>query len=212
MGDKISARSRNIAGQKFGRLTAVRRVTAGRASRWLFVCECGESHEARATHVVSGAISSCGCLRRESSHALHLKHGHALYVAKKSATYNTWVRMKQRCSNPNGSHYKDYGGRGIIVCDRWNGSYEAFLSDMGSRPSNNHSIDRIDVNGNYEPGNCRWATKLQQANNTRACRRVAWDGREWTISELATHAGMSKQKLWKRLRRGWSVDRAVGSR
>ncbi len=125
--------------------------------------------------------------------------------------YGIWVNMRLRCGSPRNKSFDNYGGRGIRVCDRWLESFEAFLGDMGRRPSPKHSIDRIDVNGNYEPGNCRWATRTEQGRNRRNNTRVTFDGREQTISEWAQERGISEGTISARLRHGCPSDVALAS-
>ena len=117
--------------------------------------------------------------------------------------------MIARCEVPHHHHYYMYGARGIVVCERWRNSFEAFLSDMGLKPSPTHSIDRIDSNGNYEPSNCRWATKIEQANNTRTNRFLEYKGIRKTKAEWARTMGIKIETLNTRMRLGWSVDMAL---
>lgn len=123
-------------------------------------------------------------------------------------TYRSWVAMKARCNNPNTKSYKDYGGRGIKVCDRWANSFVAFLEDMGERPEG-ETLDRIDLNGDYEPGNCRWLPRANQTRNTRRNKRITFRQETKTISEWAAEFGINPINLNRRLRRGWSVEEAL---
>jgi len=132
----------------------------------LYRCGCGTEFEARTTNVNTGRTRSCGCLQRtrsaETLRKLRLRHGRT-----GTRLHRIWVAMRRRCDYPAGHNYAYYGGRGITVCARWRDSFESFAGDMGEPPTEHHSIDRIDPDGNYEPGNCRWATRSEQMRNTR---------------------------------------------
>jgi len=202
-------------GDKFGRLTVrseFRRYDTnrnGRADRWLrCVCECGNSGEYQLRKVVSGHTSSCGCLVHDTVKVLHLKHGETKDGVV-SAEYEIWTGIIDRCCNPKHSAFHHYGGRGIRMCNRWRNSFEAFLHDMGRRPSGRHSIDRINVDGDYEPGNCRWATIKEQRRNTRVNRRITIDGETLCVIEWAERVGIDQSVIRHRLASGWDERRAV---
>lgn len=126
-----------------------------------------------------------------------------------SPEYRIWVGIKERCCNPDSKLYPRYGGRGIVVCERWRASFEAFLADVGQRPSSDLSLDRIDNDGPYSPDNCRWADRAQQQRNKRNTRRVEWRGNLVAVSDLADQHGIHPVTLYDRIQRGWPVERAV---
>lgn len=135
-------------------------------------------------------------------------HGHAIH-GEVSPEYNAWQCLIYRCTNPASPRFSYYGGRGVTVCERWRNSFDAFLEDMGPRPSPKHSLDRIDNNGNYEPGNVRWATREQQQNNTRKNRLLTHNGVTLSVSAWARRLGIGKGALFYRLNSGWSVEDAL---
>lgn len=162
------------AGHQYGQLTVLRfAFTDGRSRHFVCRCECGNETTVRTCNLRDGNTKSCGCARVAASivtgTTINVRHGHTRAGAR-TRTYRTWMSMRQRCALPSDIGYARYGGRGISVCLRWRDSFEDFLADMGERPEG-LTLDRIDVDGNYEPGNCRWATPSEQQANTR--RRVA---------------------------------------
>lgn len=152
----------DITGHRFGRLVAISYVNP---KRWLCRCDCGTETIIPGDNLRRAITKSCGCLRTEVTRSRSYKHGHNIR-GHRSSSYRSWANMIERCTNPHDTDWKNYGGRGIAVCDRWRHSFEAFLEDMGEKPPG-HSIDRINNDGNYEPGNCRWATASEQQHNKR---------------------------------------------
>lgn len=159
-------------GEVFARWTVIKPLAGRRA---LSRCQCGVVHNVEVKTLRSGRSQSCGCLQREMMVRTKVTHGHSRPTAGgHSPTYRAWASMKVRCTNENVPQWNDYGGRGISICERWFHSFEAFLEDMGERPSPAYSLDRKDNDGNYEPGNCRWATRKEQNENQRKqthCKR-----------------------------------------
>jgi hypothetical protein len=160
---------KNLNNQRFHRLVVkelVSKESWGEKgySRWVCICDCGNTTLVDSYMLTSGRTRSCGCLRQDNL----IRHGHAR-PGKESSEYRAWQNMKSRCSNPNHPSFNSYGGRGIIVCDRWLGKlgFDNFLADMGEKPSPKLSLDRINNDGNYQPDNCRWTDALTQSNNQR---------------------------------------------
>lgn len=159
-----------MVGARFGRLTVVGKsaLRSGGHVVWVCICDCGKSIDADGCHLRRGKSTSCGCFRAQASAGRMTVHGEAR-KGKRSRTFNCWMNAKMRCFSPGATRYKDWGGRGITMCERWKNSFENFLADMGECPLVK-SLDRIENDGNYEPGNCRWATPQQQNNNRRKVR------------------------------------------
>src|SRR5208282_977532 len=192
-------------GKQYGRLTVMADagIVNGR-HRVDCLCSCGERKTIQLGHVVCGAITSCGCFQRERARDANRTHGRS-----KTPESFIWQHIRQRCENRKDSGYKNYGGRGIFMCNRWRKSFADFLADMGPRPSQKHTIERCDNNGPYAPDNCYWATRIQQNRNRRNNRLLEYDGRVQLLMEWAEECKINVSTLHKRLRRGWTVKHAI---
>lgn len=192
---------KDITGQKFNSLTAVRWLRNTRyGAEWLCLCDCGTEREVRASNLRSGAVKSCGCKMRSRLRELRTTHG-----MSRTPEWNSWEAMLKRCRESAHKHFHRYGGRGISVCDRWL-SFENFYADMGPRPSPQHSIDRIDNDGNYEPANCRWATAVDQQNNRSTNIVLSLNGRSQSVALWARELGIPENTLRARVRHGWADE------
>lgn len=196
----------NHVSSKFGLITVLSQWV-DKENRYrlmgLCKCDCGEEKVVRIAHLVSGVIISCGCYGTYRRRSLSKRHGHS-----GTLQHHSWKGMRARCKNTKNTSYKDYGGRGIKVCDRWM-SYDNFIADMGEPPSPQHSIERINNNGNYEPSNCRWATKKEQANNRRKridAKEITYNGVTKSIPEWAKISNLTYQIISRRLNEGWDVE------
>ena len=207
----------------FGRLTVGERAEdyvkgKVREPRFTCACLCGGTTVARKSALTSGRKQSCGCLHMDATRATHLVHGESGQFTS-TPEYRAWRAMHGRCLNPKDAGYKNYGGRGITVCDRWRfgegglTGFQCFLEDMGRKPAPGHSLDRYpDVDGGYGPGNCRWATDGEQANNQRSNIVLAFKGKSQTMARWAAGIGINYCTLKTRIQDGWPVERALTER
>lgn len=186
-------------GHRFGILTVISRSENDKFGRtqWLCECDCGKEHVAAYFRMKSGHTKSCGCIKR----------GNVTHGMSDSKTYNSWLGMKQRCNYKGHAEYNRYGGRGIIVCDRWD-SFENFLADMGERPDGT-SIDRIDSNGNYEPSNCKWSTAAEQQRNRRSNINATVGGITKCIKDWCDELGLNVDRVYGFIRRGSTPEEAL---
>lgn len=199
----------DITGERYTRLVALNRCQGKRKKvAWLFRCDCGNEVEKLLENVRSGVTKSCGCLRIDTTRERSLTHGHRV-GRKTSATLKSYQHAKSRCTNPNDEKYPHYGGRGISMCARWMDNFENFLSDMGECPEG-LSIDRIDVNKDYEPGNCEWANTHQQARHRRDNVIVFHEGKEFVLKDFAAYMGVSYKTLHAKIKyKGMTPHEAV---
>lgn len=198
--------SSSLVGKRLGRLTVLEALPArhrGDSSRLNCRCECGDIRIHSRSNLSKQAEPMCPNCRVNSRPA----KGHS----GKHPLFNIWKAMIQRCENPNHTWYARYGGRGIKICPRWRSDFEAFAADMGSRPSLAHTIDRIDGDKDYEPGNVRWAIPTEQQRNRSDTLRLEWEGREISGTEAAQIAGIEVATFYHRLNAGWPMARIMST-
>lgn len=195
---------RDLTGQKFERLTAISKVEGRRkkGTYWLCRCDCGNYVEVYSGNLTNGRQKSCGCYSKD--HPSRRTHG-----MRKTRLYNTWSKMKDRCNNPNSNRYEYYGGRGIKLCDEWQRFEPFYKWAMENGYSDSLTIDRIDVNGDYTPTNCRWTDIVTQMNNMTTNVRFMYNGKNMTISEIARETGFPKDLLYSRLEKGYSLEESL---
>lgn len=182
----------------------------GKHSYWICKCECGKVKEVRTDKLISGNTKSCGCFSRFKLGQESLRKTHNL---SHTPIYNLWLGIKNRCNNENSEDYKDYGERGIKIFEEWINSFEKFydyiINNLGDKPSSEYSLDRINNDEGYIPNNIRWATILEQANNRRNNRILEYNGEKYTVMEWSRKVGINRLTITKRLKRGWSIEKAL---
>ena len=199
-GDYIKKRL-DLTGRVFGRLTVIEPAPDKKnKTRWICKCKCGETIAVYSNSLIQQNTRSCGCLHIDT---ITTHRGINL------PEYRIWAAMKSRCYGKSNSRYNCYGGRGIKVCNRWLNSFENFFLDMGARPSQEYSIDRIDNNLDYSPDNCRWATAEMQSNNKRTVEILSIDGKSQSRAQWARQAGIASNTIKRRIENGLSVKDAI---
>lgn len=195
----------DLTGRVFGRLTVIGRSAHIRrgARMWSLRCECGTVIDRPTVSVSSGHTKSCGCLKSDLTAKRSTKHGGSY-----SREYRIWANMLTRCNNPKGSGFDRYGARGVRVCDAWH-TFAEFIDHMGPCPSPTHSIDRIDNERGYEPGNVRWASDAEQRRNQKRAHVVTIDGVSLTVGEWSRLANIGRYRLYARVHRGANGDELV---
>lgn len=195
----------DLTGQRFGRLTVLglSPKKSGRKSYWVCQCDCGNKHLVRSDSLTSGNVQSCGCLKKEQD-KINLTKFHR-HKESHTKLHDAWLNMKARCNNKNVCSYPIYGGRGISVCDEWANSYEAFRDwslDNGFEDNPELSIERIDVNGNYEPSNCEWILWKEQVNNRQNTIWITFNDKTQNLMQWSKELGIQYKTLHERYRRG----------
>ncbi len=193
----------DLSGQPFGRWTVagIGQRRNGNTKYWLCTCKCGVQKEVRSDILINGTSTSCGCFQSEDLSVRQTKSD-----LSRTSEYRTWWHMMERCHNPEDPSYENYGARGIAVCDRWRLSVNDFVNDVGKKPSPNHSIDRIDNNGNYEPGNTRWADAVTQVRNRRVTVNLTLGGETKSMAEWSEITGIPYYSLKTRRQLGWTDE------
>jgi hypothetical protein len=200
----------DLTGKIFHRLTVVSfSELRGKHLYWKCLCICGNESFVSSSNLKRSEVKSCGCLRHELHIARVTTHNQS-GLTTKTKEYRSWADMKTRCYNTKSESYKNYGGRGITVCDRWLNSFEYFLSDVGVAPSRKHTMDRINVNGNYEPSNCRWADGITQGINKRNNRLLSLNGETKALSQWCRDLNLVYDRvLQRKIKLGWSDEDAL---
>ncbi|MCA4764682.1 hypothetical protein H8Z65_14130 [Mycobacterium avium subsp. hominissuis] len=193
------------SGQKFGRLIIIKELESKNGRNFLCKCECGNKKIAKLTDLRRGHVKSCGCLQYESQTSSNISHGQS-----KTRLYGIWNGMKQRCFNKNSKNYEHYGNRGITVCEEWKNSFEHFKQwSLNNGYNENLSLERINNNQGYYPENCKWATVKQQGSNRRTNININRNGVTRTLKEWCEIEKVPYLKTYKRLKRGWDIERAL---
>jgi len=197
-------------GERFGRLTIKRFIGTNKYWQgiWECECDCGNTTTVHYSNLHSGTTKSCGCLKKESTIKRNTKHGLSGGEKNPTRLYKIWLHMRGRCLNVNNQDYKHYGARGISICKEWDDYKNFYDWSIENGYKNNLTIERIDNNGNYEPVNCKWATRKEQARNTRNNPLISFNGLTKTIPEWAETLGVSYNALRKRIHSGWDIERA----
>jgi hypothetical protein len=195
-----------MIGRKFSRLLVLSEAERlhQKRPRYKCACDCGNISLVEGRHLRGEKIKSCGCLNRLRIGDFSRTHG-----MTETTEYKAWCGIKRRCLNINDKRYPEYGGRGIKICDAWANSFEQFYKDMGERPSGSYSIERVNVNGNYEPSNCVWIHNAEQSKNRRSNVIITHNGKTMILSEWAQETGLQSETISSRIKRGWSIADAL---
>lgn len=208
---EIGRKYTELSGKRFGKLLVLRRVNrtedGDHAPIWECKCDCGNMTKVKSGNLMNGKTNSCGCIRRESTS--ELGRSRRVYSEAEKRLRSIWTDMLRRCEKPSNKDFRNYGARGIVVCNEWH-SFDTFKEwSFENGYASSLSIDRVDVNGNYSPSNCKWATVTEQANNKRNTQFVNYNGEKISVANLSREKGVSYPTLLSRIKAGWDVETAV---
>lgn len=193
----------DLTGKKFNKLTAIKlsHIKEKHTAYWEWICDCGKIKVIIGSNVAKGYTKSCGCINKRTT-----THG---YSRARLPEYKAWGSIKERCYNPNHKSYKRYGGRGIFMCDEWRNDFLRFYSDMGRKPTPQHSVERIENDKGYYKENCKWGLPIEQNNNTRSNKYLTHNGETLTYMQWAHRLGFNRMLIKNRLNLGWDVVRIL---
>ena len=206
----IKTELNDLTGKRFGRLIVVKRAkdyirkSGKKDTQWLCKCDCGNAKIVKTSNLRSKSVRSCGCYAKEISSKVHKKHG-----LTHTKLFEIWHGMRRRCLSKTHKNYKDYGGRGIKICSKWPDFKNFYDWALSNGYKKGLTIDRINVNGNYEPSNCRWATQKEQQNNRRNNVRITYQGQTMTLTQLAEKYNIKMATLRGRLNKGLDLEDAL---
>lgn len=205
----MAAHNPVFPGDRFGLLVVKEEAPRkyGRSKFWRCVCDCGGTTVVCQAHLRSGYQRSCGCQKRKHQESCEVLGDGTTRPA--TPEYRAWLGMKARCYDPDCKGYKNWGGRGIRVCDKWLNNFHAFLKDVGRRPGPEYSLNRKENDGNYESGNVEWATQKEQMHNIRTNVNLTYNGKTQCMAVWAEELGVDRGTLWQRLNKGWSVEKTL---
>ena len=205
----MKGKFKDLTGEVFGRLTVIERTNNYKdgSSQWICKCNCGNIKTVIGKNLTSGKIKSCGCYNHYKAKQQFTTHGYS-----HTRLHNKWLKIKERCYNQNSRCYKNYGGRGIKICDEWKNNFMNFYNwAMENGYQEGLTIDRINVNGNYEPSNCRFITQKEQQNNRRNNVYITYKNEVKTLSQWADYYNIPYKVLWKRIKLGWTFEKAIST-
>lgn len=208
---EIGRKYTELSGKRFGKLLVLCRINrtedGDNAPIWECKCDCGNMTKVKSGNLMNGKTNSCGCIRRKNTS--ELGRSRRVYSETEKRLRSIWTDMLRRCEKPSNKDFHNYGARGIVVCNEWH-SFDTFKEwSFENGYASSLSIDRVDVNGDYSPSNCKWATVTEQANNKRNTQFVNYNGEKISVANLSREKGVSYPTLLSRIKAGWDIETAV---